>query len=315
VRITISLLALGLLLGLAPRALAEREFVPVSGSAIASGWMPADPGNRWTYVYARERSRSVDGADETTETLRGTLTEEVVGRSPDYGPGVVEVRSVLRGRGERDPTETVEKQRRFLRASGASLRILAREATDPLAGSTELVRFSPPLEAIKAGIGTGETWKLGVERQGGVQTELEGEVLGLQDARTPAGLYPKCLVVRHVGTMSGAVDLNGTRIELRDGRFSSTEWFAPGVGRVLAKRERVQTLVLADGSTAVISEQTQLALSEVAVAGEESKGPSGAEGIATPSSAPAAPAESSVKSAEENPAPAQPAPGATEPGS
>ncbi|MBW2294240.1 MAG: hypothetical protein JRG94_18290 [Deltaproteobacteria bacterium] len=49
-------------------------------------------------------------------------------------------------------------------------------------------------------------------------------------------------------------------MEVPSGDFSVTQWYAPGVGLVLAKEEISQTLVLEDGKSMDYSERSQFAL-------------------------------------------------------
>jgi hypothetical protein len=224
-------------------------------------WVPLDVGNQWTYVYLRERSRSRGGEEAELELFRGTLTERVVGNVPEFGPRAVEVRSTVRGHVEGAPAEMVERRRSFVESNGFSYQLLAVEAEDPLVGKLELTRFRPPLLALKAGADVGEKWKIGSKEAGGLTTELEGEILGVQDAKVPSGVFEKCLVVQHTGAFSGAIEVYGNRVEIPSGVLVTTEWYAPGVGKVLVKEEISQTMVLADGSTLDYSERTQFALS------------------------------------------------------
>ena len=60
--------------------------------------------------------------------------------------------------------------------------------------------------------------------------------------------------------ISGVVEVYGSRMEVPTGEVTLTEWYAPGVGLVLAKEERSQTLVFEDGTRMEYSERTQFAL-------------------------------------------------------
>lgn len=223
-------------------------------------WMPVAVGKRWTYTYVRERVRAVDSEEPVIEILHGTRVDEVVAARPDFAPDALEVQSVVTGRVEGAENETVETVRSFLQSNGSSFRLLALEATDPFANTNRLVRFTPPLELLRADAGTGVKWPVGVQKLGDLTTELEGEILGIQDAQTPAGLYEKCLVVRYNGRVSGTTEAYGVRIEVPEGLLVILEWYAPGVGRVLAKEELNQIMRLSNGSTIKFSQRVQYAL-------------------------------------------------------
>jgi len=225
-------------------------------------WMPVEVGRSWRYVYARERSRAVDGGATQVEHVRGTLSEVIVRRSPELGSRTVELHTRLDGQSDGPDAAIIESSRTFLTSKGANARVYALEVSDPLAGRKELVHYEKPLELLRSGVAIGQKWPVGIRRASGVQTEIEGEVLGVQSAQTPAGLYEKCLVVRYTGRIAGVTDAYGSRIEIPSGELVSTEWYAPGVGRVLIKRELSQILILPDGSKVQFVERTQYALQE-----------------------------------------------------
>jgi len=223
-------------------------------------WLPSEPGTRWTYVYARERERVIGEATER-ETLRGTLVDEVVGPAEVAGRSAVELRSVLRGRAVGAAADILERRRLFVAPHPDGLRLLAREQPDAGTGEPRRVRFQPPLEVLRTGTEAGEPWPAGVERSGGLETRIRGELVGVQDARTPAGLFEKCLVVRHTGSVTGELQMLGEAIDVEEGSLTSTSWYAPGVGLVLAKEESEQVLLTSDGQRIEIRESVQYTLS------------------------------------------------------
>ena len=162
-------------------------------------------------------------------------------------------------------SSSIERRKSFVESSSGGLLVLAREAPNPLGGEPELARFAVPLALLPPGLGVaqGEKWRVGVDEASGLRSEVRGEILGLQDAQTPAGLFEKCLVVRYTADIAGAIDLYGDRIEVREGRGVTTAWYAPGVGQVLAKEELDQTLELSNGSTIQVREEIEFALSEI----------------------------------------------------
>ncbi len=277
------------------------------GHAGSSSWWPTDVGNRWSYVYNRERERVVGDVEETVETLRGTRVDVVASTSPQTAPGAVEIQSVLKGRSEGAVTDTIENSREVLSSSGAGIFVYVREAPHPLTGERRSVVFNPPFQSLRSGARSSEPWSTGVEQSGGLRTEYQSEILGIQDAQTPAGLFEKCLVLRTQGTVSGTVEIYGDQVSLDGGRLVQTEWFAPGVGRVLAKAELEHTLTMADGQTVAIRERSQFALSNVVLAGGQATG-AVAEPVEPAAAMPAAPAPAPAPEADEPPSPPTPDP-------
>lgn len=268
--LTTRLVARLVLSGLAGLALAPRPAVAADSVAPEPPhvvrWLPADPGNRWTYVYTRERRRVMDGAQENVESMKGMLVDQVVATAPQVAPGAVEIQSTLRGREESAAADVVETRRVVLSSGGAGFRVFEREAPNPLTGEQQRVRFSPPLEGLEVGAKPSEPWRAGVAQAGDLRIEYQAEILGVQDAQTPAGLYEKCLVVRTTANMTGTVHVDGQAFDLDGGTSVTTEWYAPGVGRVLAKHELDQKLRMASGAIIQIDEKAQFALSSVELA-------------------------------------------------
>lgn len=229
----------------------------------SSVFMPTEIGRRWTYVYVREQIRDTGDGNPIVEKLRGTRIDEITAAAPEFGENVVRVRSGLQGRlaaGTAGSTETSEERVGFFRHSGSSYQLVAEETTDPASGVTSLVQYALPLSLVESGAQPGQRWKVGVRSDGDLHTNLEGEVLGTEDVQTPKGLFKRCLVVRLTGQISGVVESYGSRIEVPTGDFTLTEWYAPGVGLVLAKKELKQTFVFEDGTSMEYSERTQFAL-------------------------------------------------------
>jgi hypothetical protein len=249
--------------------------VPAASGASPARWiLPFEIGQRWTYVFVRERSRSMAGAENEAEARaeveiesevekqRGTLTVEIAAPAPEYGEGVVRMHSILQVSEFGSTGAEPEESESFVRNGSEGIALVAEEMNNPVEGKSRLTRYPVPLRMLDAGASADEPWSVGVREQGGMKTELAGRILGVQDVQTPRGLFERCLVVRLEGAVSGVVEAHGSRTEIPDGRYTSTEWYAPGVGRVLVKQEISQTLVLEDGSEVLYSERIQFALRE-----------------------------------------------------
>jgi hypothetical protein len=140
-------------------------------------------------------------------------------------------------------------------------------------GLGSLVHYEVPLPVLEAAAEPGQRWSVGVRSQQDLHTDLDGEVLGVQDVQTPRGRFEGCLVIRLTGQISGVVEAYGRRMEVPTGDFSLTQWYAPGVGLVLAKQEISQTLVLEDGKSMEYSERAQFALRSTELASAAAPAP------------------------------------------
>ncbi|MCP5042956.1 MAG: hypothetical protein GY944_18180, partial [bacterium] len=157
-------------------------------------WTPTQTGQRWTYAYVRERSRALEGTQPEVEKLRGTRVDEVASKAVEYGEDVVRVHSVLRAKSAQSPNEITEEHTGFYRTADTSFELVAEKNPDPTSAVEVLVRYDVPLTLLESSAQPGQRWKVGVRSQGDVHTDLEGEVLGVQDVETPAGLFEQCLV-------------------------------------------------------------------------------------------------------------------------
>ena len=114
------------------------------------------------------------------------------------------------------------------------------------------------------GAGVGEKWHVSSEDVAGLKGETWGEVVGIQDARTPAGLFEDCLVVRYTVDISGTFEIPGAGVmDVAEGRMVVTEWHAKGVGMVLAKERLSETLLGPNGVEVIAGMTSQTALKHI----------------------------------------------------
>jgi len=259
------------------------ESPPTQASKGAHEWAPFEVGRSWTYVFARDRSRTISGQEPEIERLRGVRIDEITADAPQFGQGVVRMQSSMLGRLDADPdgAEVRENSVNFYRSTGNRYQLVAEEGETAGSGSNQITHYASPLRLLESQAEVGQKWKVGTRNQGGLTTELTGEILGVQDVQTPAGLFERCLVVRIEGRIAGVLEAYGSRMEVPEGTFSMTEWFAPGVGLVLTKEELSQVIVLEDGSRLDYSERTQFALRSSEESAPASPPPSGAADGAT----------------------------------
>lgn len=250
--------------------------------ASVGPWLPLDAGHEWSYAYESERWEQVTGGPEERDRFRGTLRDVVKGPATGFGDAAVEVVSELRGRRQGSAVESTEIRRAVLERVGTGYRVHALETESPM-GDVELTRYDPPLRQLATGPGAPTRWVIGTVELGGLRTRLDAEIVGIQDAETPSGNYRDCLVVRYRGELRGTIELFGTQLEVTGGHVTATEWFARGVGLVLAKEEVEQDLLLTDGTTLSVREQTRYELS--------SHGVASATPTETPTPTPAAPTD------------------------
>jgi len=229
-----------------------------SANAFAEVWQPLEVGHHWTYSISQTQRVELGGQLVGTEHKAGRILRDVVreGRRNDVPVPLFVVDDVRRwGNAEIERISTLTAER-----GGA----LLEYGFDQGKGVTIHPR---PLIQVPAQIKGGLTWDVGDFALDGLQVAMSGEVLGLQNARTPAQTFERCLKVRYRGKVSGLVDLAHGRLPVRAGTFEVTQWFAPDVGLVLAEEDLTLELLTAQGVMTVRTED-EYALERFRKAGE-----------------------------------------------
>ncbi|MCG8590138.1 MAG: hypothetical protein MJE66_12675 [Proteobacteria bacterium] len=232
--------------------------------APEQAWLPLDPGTRWIYTLTRNRETRTGPFPPQTEILHGRVIDEMRPSPPQLGENVLEVHSTIEESIGDMPQRMHETMRSFLIQERSSLRMVAQEVPDPLSGRNRLFHFTPPLEMLGSDLDEGYRWDVGVMAFDGIEVHMRGEVVGIEDVETPAGLFEACLVVRYTGQVKGSADAFGTPVRVTEGKMVSTEWYARGVGKVRMEEELAQTMELANGATMSYRELAESQLESVA---------------------------------------------------
>jgi len=260
VRPTLRSSVLGALLSLATVSTAAADDV---------NWMPLEIGSQKTFVHRQDRTLASQGASLGEVRWLGTREERVVAPPSAVPEASAELRvttSLKSVEGEEHET-----QRLFVSATRSAYQIHAAELTAH--GERYALAYPKPAVALIENAQPGEKWHVSSENVAGLKGETWGEVVGIQDARTPAGLFEGCLVVRYTVDLSGTIEVPGVgSMDVAGGKMVVTEWHAKDVGLVLAKEDLSETLIGANGVEVVATIKSQSALKQV-------------EGIALPASA------------------------------
>ncbi len=224
----------------APRS---EEFV-VPRVDPAAGWAPVQAGREALYTLVARRSVAQGTTPAESLARRGTYHVTVVG---DPG-GPLEVLTTLRLRREATELEEIEREALIVVPGAGSYQIQALRAN--LLGVTETVRLAKPVDFLPSRIARGTRWEAGEFSVKGLHYREEGEIVGLQTAKTPAGIFENCLVVRHTGSLTGSVSAGGALLDVAEGRIERIQWLARGVGPVLLKQQ-VHTVIETPGGDRV----------------------------------------------------------------
>jgi hypothetical protein len=234
-----------------------------AGPSLASGspWMPVEIGAKKTFVHRQDRTIESHGESLGDERWVGTREEQVLLPPSPIAGATAEVRVTTRMSNATE--EQVETQRLFVSPTPSAYQIHAAELEAN--GQRYAIEYPSPAVALLENPTAGQKWHVSSEDVAGLKGDTWGEVVGIQDARTPAGLFEGCLVVRYTVDLSGTLEIPGAgKMDVTEGRMVVTEWHAKGVGMVLAKEELSETLVGPNGVeiTAGMKSQTALKLLE-----------------------------------------------------
>lgn len=224
----------------------------------AAGWAPVRAGEELLYALVARRSIAQGTGPAETLVRSGSYHVAVVG---DSGGGPLEMLSAYRMRRDAEALEEIERGSLTVVPSRGSYRIQALRTH--LLGSTVRVRLSTPVDFLPARIARGVRWNAGEFSVKGLHYREEGEIVGLQSARTPAGVFEQCLVVQHTGTLSGDIVAGGALLEIAEGRVERIQWLARGIGPVLVKQKAYTEIDVRGGDRVTTQVARQIALQGV----------------------------------------------------
>ncbi len=114
--------------------------------------------------------------------------------------------------------------------------------------------YEPPLKVAPDRLPAGSRWEMGALRQRGMVFPTAGEVLGVEDVATEAGVWRGCLHLAYrVENASGGVGEGAGALALTSGSSRIQRWYAPGVGLVKETSDTALSGAGGDGSTLDIS--------------------------------------------------------------
>jgi len=215
-------------------------FIASSGPVVAQTWMPAAVGNEWRYRITETAEYAIGGQAVSQESKSGSYLREITKQDLHANVPV--------------PVFVFEEVRKWKGGSEdghtSSLGALSRGAFLEFAMDTGegLTLHENPLVYVPASVKGGMSWEVGTLELNGLTVKMQGEILGLQTARTPAGAFERCLKVRYTGALGGMIELEDGRLPVRDGQLDMLHWFAPGVGLVMAEESIRMDLLTAQGT-------------------------------------------------------------------
>ena len=229
-------------------------------SALSEEWFPLETGMRWSYRVSGLQKHAIEGMEQTSRVY-GQRSVEVGDVSAELPQSPYEVISTESTQNEGQPGTQSMTSRGWVRAGKEGVLNFAQEFANPLMGGPpRRVRYSPPLQYLPADPSPGQSWHIGVERVMGMAVDLTGTVVGIRDVETAAGVHRGCLAVTYRGSVSGQLETPQGPMPIEGGSYTSTSYYAPGLGAVL-ENVRYKTRLRIPGGPLVVSEvQTEYSL-------------------------------------------------------
>lgn len=252
--------------------------VALTAALVSSGWaqapeyFPLKPGTRKSYQATVNQATSVAGQSAMSLTLYFRNTEEVVGASKAFDKPAVLVRTTRRdstvGKAI-DETKPALRIDNYYQTRPQGVFLLANfTLPSDSTQKSDSARYEPGLQLLKLPPDTAAGWKVGRMKMQGILVDLSARVLGREDVEVPGGSFKNCLKVKSSsdsisGNLQGSTRLAMT---VTGGEFSSTSWYAPGVGLVkqeVSTRFEMSSPNLPPGMKAELNFQQHVALSKL----------------------------------------------------
>ena len=261
--------------------------VALSLAAVSTAWgkapeyFPLKPGTKKLFWATINQNTSLGGQSAMSATHYGRNTEEVVGQSKVYDKPAVLVRTTRQDSIAGRPIKEAEysyKTENYYQARPQGVFLLANFNLPADTGrqKPDSTRYEPSLQILKVPADSNTSWKIGTMKMQGILVDLSAQVAGIEDVEVPAGSYKNCLKVKSrssniSGSLQGSLKLT---LNVTGGAFSSTSWYAPGVGLVkqeVSTRFVMGSANLPPGMTAELDFQQNLVLTKVETAAREEK--------------------------------------------
>ncbi len=201
-------------------------------------WRPVEEGEERLYSLIVDYKETIGREDDdpTVRRFTGTRHHQIFSGPKDMAEGVVEERVTTRAATDGHDLPLSDLERYFVRPSKTAYEMVSFKRS--WFGLTKTIKYDKPAAMLPEKIRKGVTWDIGSVRQNGITMTMSGEILGHQDAKTSAGRFKRCLVVKYTTIMTGKYDLvRKANVKIKSER---TVWLARGVGPVIIKEENQQ---------------------------------------------------------------------------
>ena len=218
----------------------------ISLPCAAQEWQPLRAGLRWTYKASGVDTFRLGGMTQTVnvEGTRKVLVREPSAELPGSPYEIVETRALRTS----ESGTTHRTIRSWVRGNERGLQGFGVEYEDPFSGGEQvMVRYEPPLQYLPPKPRVGQKWHVGVAKTDGLRIDLQGEIIGFRDVKTPTGLHRGCLQVRYSGPVSGSLASPEGPLLIQRGTVTMTSYYARGIGPVREQEHQDLTLTMPNG--------------------------------------------------------------------
>jgi hypothetical protein len=248
--------------------------VSLAAAALSAGragadasWLPLQPENRWSYTSTGTRTIRLPHAAETVTPTSGKHTTEVTRQigGAAGGDGAFEM---VHGSEKPNDAGGVERESEkwFVSRMGDRLMLVGGDS------DAAPIQIRRPVTLFPAEPRPGLKYDAGRLVSKGIDLDMQGEVVGFEDVKTPAGSFRRCLVLRLTGKVAGAAEAGaGLRVALEGGTAETREWYCKGVGLVKDRMQMTVQMRLPDGNLASTEESFERVLQDYSVAGSPAR--------------------------------------------
>jgi len=238
-------------------------FAVLALPASAMDIIPCAVGNKWEYETIRFLRASVTHNEKVLSVIRetsaGKSIYEVISVDSANDPPVYDYREstmLWPTRGGKVDTDTTLLK---IKCDNEGLKIISTYREGSEDSKSELQNYDPPLLYYSRSAEAGNTWDVGIMRDGDAKNPMSARGAGRETVTVPAGTFKDCLKVVYIGDeISGTMEMWGKTFTITSGRSRGIYWIADGVGVV--KELEVSTSVAEtpgpDGKPVVVKAAT-----------------------------------------------------------
>jgi hypothetical protein len=214
-------------------ALPGRAGAQAAGSRGAGAWLPLAAGAEWLYRTHRDHQFTPDGGAAERQFYLGRSSQRILQRRGTQAAPQYHLEEVLTERHTQGGPVRSNRVLEWWSVGSQGTRLHERREEglgDVVIGQNV---FDPPLVYVTPQAGPGAGWSVGVARAGTLEVPLAATASAFEDVSIGGLVHESCLKVLYQGPVRGNLEqVDGGRIEVKEGRVERLVWWKAGVGIV-----------------------------------------------------------------------------------